>query len=300
MAYRYSAPAKINLTLDVLRRRPDGYHDLRSIFQTLALADEVSVSTAQGETDTLTLKGPEAEGVPTDASNIVLKAVARMRAQGAARGKAAPAVTIDLVKRIPSQAGLGGGSSDAAATLLALNGLFSLDLSRDELTPIAGSLGADVPYFLTGGLCLVEGLGERVTPLSQRLPRHSVVILKPRVGVSTAKAYAALDAVPDRADAGATATWLAHAGDGRMPLHNDFESVIFEGWPEIGNAYAKAVQAAREHGAYTPRLCGSGACLFVLAETEGMASAVEADLIREDVGSVWLTHTISGGSQRAE
>jgi 4-diphosphocytidyl-2-C-methyl-D-erythritol kinase len=300
MAYRYSAPAKINLTLDVLQRRPDGYHDLRSIFQTLALADEVSVSAARGEIDTLTVSGPESEGVPTDASNIVLKACGRMRARAAARGQAIPAVTVDLVKRIPSQAGLGGGSSDAAATLLALNGLFGLDLSRDELTPIAASLGADVPYFLTGGLCLVQGLGEHVTPLPQPLPRHSVVILKPRAGVSTAKAYAALDAVPDRADAGATASWLARDVESRMPLHNDFESVVFEGWPEIGNAYVKAAQAASAHGAYAPRLCGSGACLFVLAETEGMASAVAAELIREDVGNVWLTHTISGGSQRAE
>jgi 4-diphosphocytidyl-2-C-methyl-D-erythritol kinase len=300
MTFRYSAPAKINLTLDVLQRRPDGYHDLKSIFQTLALTDEVAVSVTDGELDTLTVEGPEAPGVPADASNIVLKAVMRLRKTAAAMGKTLPGVTVELTKQIPSQAGLGGGSSDAAATLLALNGLFGLNLNRETLTPIASSLGADVPYFLTGGLCLVEGLGERVAPLSSQLPEHSVVILKPSAGVSTAEAYAALDAVPDRRSLAATDAWLARRGSGRMPLHNDFEAVVFDRWPKIREAHEIAVEAAREHDAYPPRLCGSGACLFVLAESGDKADAVAADLIRSDAGRVWLTHTISGGCQRAE
>ena len=300
MQYRYLAPAKLNLTLDVLNKRPDGYHDIRSIFQSIALADELVIRPTAAEGDTLAVSGPEAAGVPADASNIVMKAITAMRAAVKDRGAEVPALRVDLVKQIPSQAGLGGGSSDAAAAMLGVAAISGIDFSRQEMTAVAASVGADAPYFLTGGTCLVEGLGEQVSALPCQLPQRHVVILKPPAGVSTAAAYAALDSVPKPEVALIAHSEANRRIDGDILMSNDFERVVFAQWPVIGYAQDVAAKIAAQWGAREPRLCGSGACLFTLRDEERQAEEIAEQLSLAGVGKVWKTHTISGGSRRVE
>lgn len=270
------APAKINLTLDVLARRPDGYHEIRSVMQTIALHDTLTVTLIPDAPGIrLDVDGPEAEGVPADHSNIVYRAALYML-------ELAPPETglhIALTKNIPSQAGLGGGSSDAASTLQAVNRLLDLQLSRECLCEIAAGLGADVPFFLTGGTCLVEGVGERVTPLPPLSPAWHLVIVKPSAGVSTAWAYAALDALPNRAPGRATADWLA----GRKRLGNDFETVILPAAPEVAAAFSPLEQ---------PLLCGSGSALFCRVNNDTAAQEVAAQVRAAGVSQAWVTKTI--------
>ena len=296
--HTYTAPAKINLTLDVLDRRPDGYHDLRSIFQSVSLADRVVVALGGGGADSLSVTGPEAAGIPEDRSNIVLRAAAKMTEEAAKNGRRAPAVSIRLIKNIPARAGLGGGSSDAAAVILSLNELLGLEYSREELVPIAAQLGADVPYFLYGGQCRVEGIGERVEPLG-RLGDYHVTLVKPHVGVDTAEAYRLLDEMTDRRPGASTERWLERP-QGRLPLHNDFEQVVFGRWPQIGEAHAAISEAAARRGAYPPRLCGSGACLFTLCATAEQNDHVTKDLAHASIGKIWQARTITGGCTRVD
>ena len=288
------APAKINLTLDVGARRPDGYHDIRSVMQTVALHDTLTVTpTPEQPGVRLTVTGEEAAGVPADETNLVHRAAVRYQKIAAAR-QTLPGnqsgLQITLHKRIPAQAGLGGGSSDAAAALLAVNDLFGLALSAGRLTEIGVSLGADVPFFLTGGTALVEGLGERVTPLPPLEPAWPMVLVKPPVGVSTAAAYAALDAQPDRVPGQATKAWLRD----ECQLSNDFEAVILPAYPEIAMAYAALCWTDRNGESFRPLLCGSGAALFCRAASLEAAQRL-ADYVRGlNIGKVWVTETGNG------
>ena len=179
-----SAMAKINLDLRILGIRSDGYHDLRTIFQTLALSDRVTVTARRGPF-VITCDDPD---VPTDRTNLVWKAASLLRRLGARKAGPPRDLAIDLHKRIPAQAGLGGGSADAAATLLALNRLWQLDLDATTLARIGARLGADVPFFLVGGTALGLGRGDDIYPLDD-LPGVHVVVLRPGFGVSTVEAY---------------------------------------------------------------------------------------------------------------
>ena len=186
------AYAKINLTLDVGTRRADGYHEIRSVMQTVALHDTLTVTaTPEAPGIHLEVQGEEAAGVPADQTNLVHQAAVRLQKIAAARQTLTGgqcSLHITLHKRIPSQAGLGGGSSDAAAAMLAVNALFGLSLTPRRLSEIGAALGADVPFFLTGGTALAEGLGEKIIPLPPLVPDWPLVVVKPRVGVSTAAA----------------------------------------------------------------------------------------------------------------
>lgn len=285
------AYAKINLTLDVGARRPDGYHDISSVMQTIALHDTLTLTrTADVPGVRLEVTGDESGGVPADESNLVHRAAVRLQKIAAARGSVPgdqSGLHIQLHKRIPSQAGLGGGSSDAAAALLAVNELLGLALPQRRLTEIGAALGADVPFFLTGGTALVEGLGERVTALPPLYPPWLLVVLKPRVGVSTAAAYAALDALPRRTPGAATEAWRR----GEQNPANDFEQVVFPAYPEIAAAHAALRQTGRTDESFRPLLCGSGSCLFrrVLTVKDGqrLAGKIEA----AGVGKGWVTTT---------
>ena len=286
-----AAHAKINLTLDVGPRRPDGYHDIRSIMQTVALHDTVTVTPASNPGIYLTVTGDEADGVPAGETNLVHKAAVRLQKIAAARGvlpRSQSGLQITLHKRIPSQAGLGGGSSDAAATLLAVNDLFNLRLTVARLSEIGAALGADVPFFLTGGTALAEGLGEKVTPLTPLNPSWPLVIVKPNVGVSTAAAYAALDAFPGRVMGRATGNWL----NGDLLPANDFEGVILPAYPEIAAAHALLSLTAEVGESFRPLLCGSGAALFLRTPAHTAAEAIEAQVRAAGVGKVWVTETI--------
>lgn len=269
------APAKINLTLDILGRRPEGYHEIASVMQAISLADRVTIARApDGAGISLTVSGPEAAGVPTDERNIAWRA---------AEAFGATDVAIHIEKNIPSQAGLGGGSSDAAATLLALNQLFDRKYPRAKLAEIGASLGADIPFFLYGGIAKVAGIGEQVSPIAP-FPRFALVIVKPPVGVSTANAYRLLDELPNRESAHATARW-PNAG-----FSNDFEQIIYSHNPQI----ARAREALREAGAKRILLCGSGSAVFgTTGDPDQVATRVEA----AGVGKVFTAHTLGRDGQ---
>lgn len=173
------ARAKINLSLDILGKRSDGYHELESVMQSVTLADELIFRPAAEVS--LTVSGPD---LPVDENNTVLRAARRLqKAAGGTRG-----VEILLRKRIPPGAGLGGGSADAAAVLVVLNRWWGLDLPLPALAEIAAEVGSDVPFCLTGGTALVRGRGERVTPLPP-LPAVRILLAKPPVSVATAEVY---------------------------------------------------------------------------------------------------------------
>jgi 4-diphosphocytidyl-2-C-methyl-D-erythritol kinase len=257
------APAKINLTLEVLGRRDDGYHGIRSLMVPLELADELTVE-------------PNAQfSFACDRDDLGGErnlAVAAVRALGEL-----PAARIELRKRIPVQAGLGGGSSDAAAVLrAAMAGAFGPSPRRDWMSA-ARSLGSDVPFFLAGTAALVEGTGERVTPAGA-IPRWHVLVVKPSAAVSTAQAYAQLDRVarpqrPRRESVSIASLEALQRGDfARVEslLQNDFHDLIAAATPAVGAAIA----ALRAAGAGNALLAGSGSCVFTMAAQRAQIDAV--------------------------
>jgi 4-diphosphocytidyl-2-C-methyl-D-erythritol kinase len=281
---RILAPAKINLTLDVHNRREDGYHNLTTVIQTLRFGDwlDIELTDNSGRIDLEVVYGDGADPVPSDASNLAVRAAkAMVDAAKSDRG-----VRIRLEKNIPSEAGLGGGSSNAAATLIAINTLLGSPLSRAELAAIGSKLGSDVPFFLTGGTCLAEGIGERVTPLAD-IEERRVLVVKPPTGVSTTTAYTLLDARREFDAIPGKRTW-----DGRT-LRNDFENVALDLCPAI--RWVK--QALTEIGCEQALVCGSGSAVygFISEATVGQSEIdkMAADLAARDLGRVILTSTLS-------
>ncbi len=171
-----------------------------------------------------------------------------------------------------------------------MNDLFGLSLSAGRLAEIGAALGADVPFFLTGGTALVEGLGERVTPLSPSFPPLPLVIVKPSVGVSTAAAYAALDALPGRQTGTATEAWLR----GERVLANDFEAVILPQVEKVAAAYAALHWTDKAGESFTPLLCGSGAAVFCAVPDASAARELAARVRGLNLGEIWITETWEG------
>ncbi len=274
------AYAKINLTLDIGPPRPDGYHSIRSVMQTIALHDTLTVILTPGRQGVvLEVIGEEALGVPADASNLVHRAATQLA--GPDTG-----LHILLHKRIPAQAGLGGGSSNAAATLRTVNTLMGLGLPQTRLAEIGAALGADIPFFLTGGTALVEGLGETITLLQPLSPPWHLILAKPLVGVSTAAAYAALDADLNRMPGTSTEAWLC----GGRRTSNDFEATIFSDYPQIAAIAASFRKTAESGESFMPLLCGSGATVFCRASTAKRASQIAAEMRSIGV-KIWTTST---------
>lgn len=252
----YRANAKINLLLDVTGRMPNGYHSVVMIMHSVTLCDLVTVERAQEGIEIICSE----PGIPTDERNIVWKAV---RAFEQALGIHTGGLRITIEKHIPSQAGLGGGSADAAAVLTALRDLFLPALPDENLRGIGAKVGADVPFCLLGGCCLAEGIGEVLTPLP-RLPEGTQIeICKPAAGVSTAGAYAALDSAGIVHPKTQQAIVCAQHGDwhGMFPLcANVFEQVI--SLPGL----AEYKQGCMQHGAMTAQMTGSGSAVFSVWE----------------------------------
>lgn len=183
---RLRSAAKLNLTLEILGTRADGYHELRSIVQTVGLWDEITLLPGEAGT-TLCCDQPELDS----SDNLCLRAARRLAEEAGVPCE----VHVELKKRIPCGAGLGGGSGNAAAVLLGLARLWGLPLSVSRLQGVAAQLGADVPFFLTGGLALMEGIGDRITPLDLNSPWH-FVLAKGGGSIGTAEAYASYDRAP--------------------------------------------------------------------------------------------------------
>lgn len=249
------AYAKINLTLDVLGRRADGYHDLATVMQTVDLYDTICLTATENDRVRLVCTKPELN----NDDNLAARAARLVRQRLAIR----QGVFIELYKRIPMAAGLGGGSSDAAAVMLALQQCWRLHLSPSDLLDMATSLGSDVPFFLTGGLALCEGRGERVTALTPYWPESIrwLLLLKPAISISTAAVFRSLPAGDYSDDTHSRAVSRA-LNTGQMPqledLHNSFERSVLEGYPEVARARADLLQA----GALFVRLSGTGPTLF--------------------------------------
>lgn len=247
--------AKINWRLHVLGRRADGYHELRTIFQTVTLHDQLTF--ASRDDDRLLLTSASHD-VPLDESNLILRAAAALRkARGISRG-----ASIHLEKVIPVEAGLGGGSSNAAVTLLGLARLWEIETNLEELASIGTKLGADVPFFLTGGTALGTGLGTEITPLEDVVAEH-LIIVKPEAKVPTAEAYRALNSPALTKAEGDIILSISRADEQftdshPIALHNDFEPVVFPLKPEIERAKGALLNA----GARSALLAGSGSGVF--------------------------------------
>jgi 4-diphosphocytidyl-2-C-methyl-D-erythritol kinase len=256
------APAKINLTLEVLGKRPDGFHEIRSVIQTINLCDSLSFRLSRK----LQFGSDNPALVPEE--SLVLRATALLQQ---ARGRFEGA-TIEISKRIPLVSGLGGDSSAAAATLRGLNKLWQLGLSFENLLELATRLGSDVAFFLYGGTALVEGRGERVTPLPPLRSRWVVLVVPdvPRIREKTRQLYASLK--PSHCTDGQITEELVNAlNEGRefkpSMLFNTFENVAFEFFPKL--------EVYKEHfiklGAPHVHLAGSGPTLFAMLEDKAQA-----------------------------
>jgi 4-diphosphocytidyl-2-C-methyl-D-erythritol kinase len=251
----WPAPAKLNLFLHILGRRPDGYHELQTCFQFVDLCDEIHIET---RADGLIRRAVEIPGLPAEADLCIRAAKALQSASGASMG-----ADISLTKKIPVGAGLGGGSSDAATCLVALNHLWEIHWPREKLAAIGLKLGADVPVFVHGRAAWAEGVGERLTPLYPPLApaEANYLILKPNVFVSTAEVFQ--DPELTRNSAPITIHGFLASG-GR----NDCLGVVRRHYPEV----AHALDWLSVFG--SARLTGTGACVFLACENEDLAQEI--------------------------
>jgi 4-diphosphocytidyl-2-C-methyl-D-erythritol kinase len=268
------APAKINLTLRVLGTRPDGYHELRTMFQSVALHDTLTFTPSDGP---LSIDSDDPR-CPCNEDNLVWRAADALWRAGGRRGKPS-GVQVAIRKQIPIEAGLGGGSSDAAAALRALPVLWQLPMTADRLYVIARDLGADVPFFFEGGTVLCVDRGDVLYPLLDR-PSSSVVLLFPDFGVSTRDAY----------------RWWDEWTETQTPTEtgNDLQGPVAARHPGI----ARAVSRLRRLGATQAAMSGSGSAVFGLFATERKARAAARAVSGSRVRAV-VTETLTRRRYRA-
>jgi 4-diphosphocytidyl-2-C-methyl-D-erythritol kinase len=245
-------PAKINLTLRVLARRTDGYHELETVFQAVGLWDRLSI----GPAPTLSLRC-DASGLPVDERNLALRAAILLRDR---HGRSDMGGRLELRKVIPIGGGLGGGSTNAAGALVLCAAHWGHGLARADLEPLARELGADVPFFLHGGTALGRGRGDLVEPLPFA-GEHDVLLGSPPFGISTAEVYGRLDAVLTGPRNGVSVPIFSAVKwreQNDFAVSNDLEDVVFEGWPEL-KAFRDALLEA---GARAALLSGSGSTVY--------------------------------------
>ena len=269
------APSKVNLHLGVGDLRSDGYHELTTVFQALSLADDVRIS--PGGSLAVTVQGEGAAQVPTDRTNLVWQAAVRL---GHLAGRA-PLVEIAIEKGIPVAGGMAGGSADAAATLVGLNELWNLEMSRDELAAVAAELGSDVPFALHGGTALGRGRGEQLLPVLSRNTFHWVLALA-KDGLSTPRVFGELDRLREQGEpprlgdpqellqalASGDATQLAPL------LGNDMQAAALS----LNPALRRTLRAGVEAGALAGMVSGSGPTCAFLCGSEAAAVSVSAEL----------------------
>ncbi|MCX6023625.1 MAG: 4-(cytidine 5'-diphospho)-2-C-methyl-D-erythritol kinase, partial [Chloroflexi bacterium] len=282
-----TAYAKINLSLEVLGRRPDGYREVRTVMHTISLADHLTFAYAPDQDGALTLTCDRAD--LAGEGNLALRALRLLQAEDRrADGKG---VRLHIKKGIPVAAGLGGGSTDAAAAFIGANRLWGLGRTAADLAPLAAQLGADVPFLLTGGCALASGRGDELEPLPPQAPPVWLVLLTPPVELEnkTARMYGAL--TPDHYSRGeATAALAAALRAGARPdpsrFVNVFERVADQAFPVLAQ-YRRALLAA---GAGAVRLSGAGPTLFAVAESEADGRAITGRLATAGYAGL-LCHT---------
>ena len=281
-----SAAAKVNLALEVLGRRDDGYHEIATVMQAVDLSDRLVLE----DGDVLELR-TTASDVPTDGTNLALKAALIFQEMaGESRG-----ARITLDKRIPVAAGLGGGSTDAAAVLVGLNRLWGLGWSVARLAEVAVKLGMDVPFFLHGGAALATGRGEQLEPLTGAA--LALVLVNPRVAASTAEIYGGV--VAGMYSDGARARGMAAALRSRLPgrvaatLGNTLERVATTRYREVEQMEAALLAA----GALGAAMSGSGLTVFGVARSYDHARQIRARVVRGRWGC-WAVRTLRGPAIR--
>ena len=280
-----AAAAKVNLFLEVLGQRPDGYHELQTLLAPIDLYDTLEIQPRDDGELILICDAPD---VPTGPDNLVWKAAVALRTTSGA--------TIHLTKRIPHEAGLGGGSSDAASTLLALNVIWNRNLTVEELKPIAATVGSDVAAFLHDGPTWCTGRGEVVEPVPTPMPLD-LVIVKPPFGLSTAEVYrnARLPEAPVSGDALRAALAAGNAEAVGRLMHNRLQPAAFALQPLADRVY-EVLLAQEPLGAM---LSGSGSCVFALAkdreDAHRIARQAEALLVERVPGCrLFVARTLTG------
>ena len=288
------ADAKINLGLDVLGRRPDGYHELRMIMQTVTLSDVIALKVIPENEVRLTASRRVTERPEQD---LTYRAASLMRERFGIRD----GVEISVSKRIPAAAGLAGGSADAAAVLRGMDMLFGLGCGKEALAELGLSLGADVPFCVYGGTKLAEGVGERLTSLPP-LPRCAFVIVKPPVDVPTKHVFSELhvDSLPAGAHPDMDAALSAvRAGDVRRlagTIGNILETVTEREFPEIGDLK----RAMLEQGAYGSLMSGSGSSVFGIFPGREEAERCASYLRERSCGEVFVAEPSAEGGRILE
>ena len=276
---------KINLGLRVIRKREDGYHDLETIFVPIyGLHDELEVTKTEPSSFHLSTFTFQHEGLAVDCKpedNLIIRCYQQMASQFPQIGP----VTIRFKKNIPFGAGLGGGSSDAAHMAIALNELFELGLSKEQLVNVVRPLGADCPFFIYNTPCYAEGIGDQLTPIDLDLKGTRIVLIKPNEGVSTREAYSGIVLHPE-ASGKLLTEWKNVSGDSPV---NDFEQTVFEKHPIIADIKKRLLDA----GAYYASMSGSGSTVFGLFkdDAEGGSNARLALLKKEFASMVLLDDT---------
>ncbi len=284
-----AAPAKLNLSLAVLERRADGFHGIESLMVGVSLADTLRLSGSETNGISLTIRSagclasPRGNqlvcDVPADATNLVVRAVTALAAEAGIE----PALEIELVKEIPAGAGLGGGSSDAAAAIRLAAAAWSLDWPTERLAAIGSRLGSDIPWFFAGGPAVARGRGEVIDPVPDLVPLAAVIAM-PAVGLSTPAVYKACTPEPLRAGEADRLAQALATGDlpAALPLmHNSLEAPARSLCPEIDRLLADLGHA----GGLAPRLTGSGSACFTLCRTLAEARSIAARLSAlEDAG----------------
>ena len=275
-----SAFAKLNLTLDVLGKRPDGYHDLCSVMQTVSLHDDIEIDVGTGKDWCLKC---DADGVPCDERNLAWKAA---KAYCDFLGKDPGGLEIRIVKRIPSQAGMGGGSADAAAVLRALNRYYEYPLTLEQLADLGARVGSDVPFCVVGGTCMCEGRGEILRRLPD-MPACTIVVCKPEFPVSTPALFKQIDSVQilDHPDNRAMEDALI-GGDLEQVAQNVanvFDPVVSADHPELDDI--KSVM--NEYGALCCQMTGSGSATFAIVD-EPICAAAMGGLLKQKYRDVFV------------
>lgn len=276
--------AKVNLTLDVLGKREDGYHDIKSIMQAISIRDDVEIDIGTGKPWSLTCTDPK---IPTDERNLAWKAA---KVYCDTMKKDPEGLAIRITKRIPTEAGLGGGSADAAAVLRALNKHYGDPLSVMALAELGAQVGSDVPFCVLCGTAMVEGRGERLRRLPD-LPECFFVVCKPDFSCSTAELYGKLDAatIGKRPDHQAMESALLAGDLGKVceNIHNVFDPLVTEEHLELN--YIKSI--FNSYGAVGYQMTGSGSAVFAIV-TEFEYAAVICNMLKENYPNVYIGKAI--------
>lgn len=285
MKLNYKAYAKVNIGLDVLRRREDGYHDVKMVMQTVNLFDELTIEDTESEGIFISTNDSE---IPTNEDNLIYKAIKLLMDEFAIK----KGVKVDLIKNIPVAAGMAGGSTDAAAAMTGINELFSLNLSKEDLMRRAVRIGADVPYCIMGGTALSEGIGEVLTPVSG-MPQCHILIAKPEINVSTKFVYENLHANelkwhPD-IDGLVDSINKSDLRGIASKMENVLETVTAKEYPIIEDIKA----FMKENGALNSIMSGSGPTVFGIFDDEKTAKNAYERLVEKNVTrQVFLTDLV--------